>query len=94
MAEDRIGKLRKLRQQREAGGGAEAAAKQHEAGKLTARERLDQLFDAGTFQEKGLFAEHRCVDFGLAGRELPADARSTPADSRRLGATSEDVPLA
>jgi len=39
--------------------------KQHEAGKLTARERIDLLFDKGTFVEIGMFARHQCHDFGL-----------------------------
>jgi methylmalonyl-CoA carboxyltransferase large subunit len=93
MAENRIGKLKELRKRLEAGGGAEAAAKQHESGKLTARERLGKLFDAGSFQEKGLFAEHRCVDFGLAGRDLPADGVVTGAgqvDGRTVFAASQD----
>jgi methylmalonyl-CoA carboxyltransferase large subunit len=93
MAEDRIGKLKDLRQRLEAGGGDAAAAKQHESGKLTARERLGKLFDPGSFQEKGLFAEHRCVDFGLAGRDLPADGVVTGAGKvggRTVFAASQD----
>ena len=93
MAEDRIGKLKDLRKRLEAGGGAEAVAKQHESKKLTARERLDKLFDAGTFAEKGLFAEHRCGDFGLAGRELPADGVVTGSgkvEGRTVFAASQD----
>lgn len=93
MAEDRIGKLKTLRRRLEAGGGAEAVAKQHESKKLTARERLDKLFDPGSFAEKGLFAEHRCQDFGLAGRELPADGVVTGSgkvDGRTVFAASQD----
>ncbi len=47
------------------GGGAARIARQHAAGKLTARERLDLLFDAGSFVEMGAFVTHRCHDFGL-----------------------------
>jgi len=93
MAEDRIGELRNLRRRLEAGGGAEAVAKQHEAKKLTARERLDRLFDPGTFVEKGLFAEHRCRDFGLEGRELPGDGVVTGSgkvEGRTVFAASQD----
>jgi len=50
-----------------------AIEKQHAKGKLTARERLDLLIDQGSFQEVGLFAEHRGTYFGMAGKELPAD---------------------
>jgi len=45
----------------------------HAKGMLSARERLDVLFDAGTFQELGMHARHNAVHFGMAGRELPAD---------------------
>ena len=47
------------------GGGEERVEKQHAAGKLTARERLDELFDAGTFREIDAFVTHRSTDFGL-----------------------------
>ena len=56
----------------ELGGGEKAIEKQHSKGKLTARERLDLLFDDGTFQEIGLFIKHRCPK--LEDRYLPADA--------------------
>lgn len=45
----------------------------HDKGLLTARERIDTLFDAGTFQEMGMHARHNAVHFGMEGRELPAD---------------------
>ena len=45
----------------------------HDKGKLSARERLDNLFDPGTFQEVGMHAEHHAVHFGMEGRFLPAD---------------------
>jgi acetyl-CoA carboxylase carboxyltransferase component len=54
-------------------GGAKAVEKQHAAGKLTARERLDLFFDAGTFRETDLFVTHRCVNFGMEKIEIPAD---------------------
>ncbi len=47
------------------GGGAERIAKQHEKGKLTARERLDILLDKGSFEELGMFVRHQAHDFGL-----------------------------
>jgi acetyl-CoA carboxylase carboxyltransferase component len=55
----------------QSGGGAEKIRRQHEQGKLTARERLAVLFDEDTFVEFGLWVKHRCPD--LAGREFPAD---------------------
>jgi acetyl-CoA carboxylase carboxyltransferase component len=54
-------------------GGKEAVDRQHAAGKLTARERIDRLFDAGTFTEIGVHATHAGIAPELAGRETPAD---------------------
>ena len=54
-------------------GGEKMVQKQHEQGKLTARERIDILFDQGTFQETQLFVKHRSTLFGLAGKEINAD---------------------
>ncbi|MBM4288960.1 MAG: methylmalonyl-CoA carboxyltransferase [Deltaproteobacteria bacterium] len=54
-------------------GGPKAVAKQHETGKLTARERLDYFFDPGTFRETDIFVKHRCVNFGMEKLEIPAD---------------------
>jgi acetyl-CoA carboxylase carboxyltransferase component len=57
--------LRKREEREKALGGAEKIKKQHESGKLTARERLDLLFDAGTFEELDMFVRHRCTDFDM-----------------------------
>jgi acetyl-CoA carboxylase carboxyltransferase component len=54
-------------------GGDEAVARQHAAGKLTARERVDRLFDKGTFTEVGIHATHAGIAPDLAGRDTPAD---------------------
>ena len=54
-------------------GGEKQIKKQHDAGKLTARERINLLFDPGTFQEVDLFVRHRCTDFGMEKTEIPAD---------------------
>eukprot|EP00026_Physarum_polycephalum_P006460 Phypoly_transcript_06503.p1 GENE.Phypoly_transcript_06503~~Phypoly_transcript_06503.p1 ORF type:complete len:546 (+),score=129.74 Phypoly_transcript_06503:131-1768(+) len=48
-----------------AGGGIARIAKQHEKGKLTARERVELLLDPGSFKEYDMLVEHRCVDFGV-----------------------------
>ncbi len=66
-------KLSKLETELKAGGGEKSVQKQHESGKLTARERLDLLFDKGTFQETDLFVQHRSVNFGLDKLSIPAD---------------------
>jgi len=54
-------------------GGAAGVAKQQASGKLTARERLDLFFDAGSFRETDLFVKHRCVNFGMEKIDIPAD---------------------
>ena len=56
-----------------AGGGAERMAKQHAAGKLSARERIDRLLDTGSFTEMDRFKTHRCVDFGMEKDRIPGD---------------------
>ncbi|NLV87947.1 MAG: methylmalonyl-CoA carboxyltransferase [Tissierellia bacterium] len=55
------------------GGGEERIAKQHKSGKLTARERINLLFDEGSFVELDKFVEHRCTNFGMEKVKAPAD---------------------
>src|SRR6266545_4003744 len=91
--EDLIADLRKTKERLKQGGGADRLAKQKEEGKLTARERIDALVDPGSFEEIGLFAQHRQVNFGLAGREIPADGVVTGAaavDGRLIHLASQD----
>ncbi len=54
-------------------GGEEAVRSHKSKGKLTARERIELLFDPGTFQEIDLFVKHRCTFFGMENKDLPAD---------------------
>ena len=72
--EEKIAELSKLRTQSLAGGGAKRIEAQHNRGKLTARERIDALFDAGTFEEIDPFVMHRCTDFGLEEQKTLADS--------------------
>jgi propionyl-CoA carboxylase beta chain len=65
--------LAELERRAEHGGGEERLRRQHEAGKLTARERIDILFDPGTFEELDKLVTHRCVDFGMADQIVPGD---------------------
>ncbi|HEY6336099.1 MAG TPA: acyl-CoA carboxylase subunit beta [Alphaproteobacteria bacterium] len=68
--------LRELDKQRagaRAGGGERRIAVQHEKGKLTARERIELLCDPGSFEERDMFVEHRCNDFGMAEQKIPGD---------------------
>ena len=69
----KIEELKERRTHLELGGGPEKIKDQHKKGKLTARERIERLLDPGTFVELGLFAKHRCTQFGLDKMELPAD---------------------
>ena len=55
------------------GGGADKVGKQHESGKLTARERIDRLLDKGSFVEIDRFKVHRCSDFDMADKKIPGD---------------------
>jgi propionyl-CoA carboxylase beta chain len=55
------------------GGGLERVEKQHQAGKLTARERIDLLMDPGTFVELDRFVTHRCADFGMQEKKILGD---------------------
>jgi propionyl-CoA carboxylase beta chain len=65
--------LADLERRAELGGGEERLKRQREAGKLTARERIDLLFDPGTFEELDKFVTHRCRDFGMADQVVPGD---------------------
>ena len=55
------------------GGGIVRIDKQHEAGRMTARERIDMLLDKGTFVELDKFVPHRCTNFGLEKNKIPGD---------------------
>src|SRR5690348_13645941 len=65
--------LADLDRRAELGGGEDRLRRQREAGKLTARERIDLLFDSGTFEEVDKFVVHRCLDFGMADQVVPGD---------------------
>jgi propionyl-CoA carboxylase beta chain len=70
---EKINELYDRRREVELGGGDAKIDKQHEKGKLTARERIDILVDPGSFVELNPFIEHRCSDFGLNGVDGPGD---------------------
>ena len=62
-----------LERRAELGGGEERVQRQRAAGKLTARERIDLLFDPGSFEELDKLVTHRCLDFGMADQVIPGD---------------------
>ncbi|THB76050.1 MAG: methylmalonyl-CoA carboxyltransferase [Desulfobacteraceae bacterium] len=69
-------KIQELKEKQEAilkMGGDAALAKRKEKGKLNARERLNLLFDTGTFREIDMFVTHRCTNFGMEKVDIPAD---------------------
>jgi propionyl-CoA carboxylase beta chain len=70
---DKLNELRKRHAAAEAGGGEERRAKQHDAGRLTARERIDLLLDEGTFDETDKLARHRCREFGMDAQVVDGD---------------------
>ena len=55
------------------GGGDQRNQLQHDKGKLSSRERIEALLDPNSFEEHGIFAAHRCVNFGMQDKEIPAD---------------------
>jgi methylmalonyl-CoA carboxyltransferase large subunit len=90
---EKVSALNAKRAELELGGGAKRIEKQHAGGKLTARERVAQLADPGSFQEVGLFAQHRATYFGMAGKPMPADGVVTGRariDSRLVHLASQD----
>ena len=80
-----------------AAGGADKIAKRHEKGLLSARERLDHLFEAYTFQEIGTHIQHTATAFGMAGKSMPADGvvvGTGYVDGRQVAAFSQDFTVA
>ena len=71
--QDIITSLEAKRAEARKGGGKRRIDAQHEKGKLTARERIDVLFDEGSFEEWDMFVEHRCSDFGMVEQKVPGD---------------------
>src|ERR1700759_5716354 len=69
----RRAQLEALSAEAERGGGEDRIAKKHEAGKLTARERIALFLDPGSFVEVDKFKTHRCADFGMERQKIPGD---------------------
>ncbi|HSR16887.1 MAG TPA: acyl-CoA carboxylase subunit beta [Ignavibacteriaceae bacterium] len=85
--------LKRKREEAKLSGGLEKIEKQHEKGKLTARERIELLADEGTFQEQDLFVTHRATGFGLENQKYPGDGVVTgfaEVNSRPLAVFSQD----
>ena len=85
--------LEKRRAVARAGGGEDKLEARRKKGVMTARDRLNELFQPGTFQEWGLHADHDCHNFGMEGKSLPGDGVVTGTglgDGRLLAAFSQD----
>jgi propionyl-CoA carboxylase beta chain len=90
---DPIKHLEDLERLAELGGGEARLEKQHAAGKLTARERIELLFDPGTFLETDKLVTHRCRDFGMDEQLVPGDGVVTGSgrvDGRPIYAFAQD----
>src|SRR5438876_8409631 len=90
---EKLDLLQQKRAKSKLGGGAERIAAQHDKGKMTARERLEVLLDAGTFVELDRFVTHRSTDFGLADQKFLGDGVVTGygrIDGRTVCVFSQD----
>jgi len=89
----KIERLHELRNQAKQSGGADRVEKQHQQGKLTARERIDLLLDSGSFRELDMFVTHRSTDFGMADKKYLGDSVVTgwgTIDGRLVYVFSQD----
>lgn len=90
---EHLKQLEELERQAELGGGADRQKRQKDAGKLTARERIELLFDPGTFEEIDKLVTHRCRDFGMDEQLIPGDgvvAGHGRVDGRPVYAFAQD----
>ncbi|MHA1627223.1 MAG: acyl-CoA carboxylase subunit beta [Candidatus Asgardarchaeia archaeon] len=91
--EDMIDELRKIKEKAKLGGGVERIKRQHESGKLTARERIDMLLDPGSFVELDTLVLHRSSYFGMDKRKIYGDGVVTgygTIDGRKVFIFSHD----
>ncbi|HML84310.1 MAG TPA: carboxyl transferase domain-containing protein, partial [Bacteroidales bacterium] len=75
--EEKVNELEKMNLMAELGGGEERIVKIHESGRKTARERIDDLLDPGTFVELDKFVVHRSTDFGMDQQKILGDGMVT-----------------
>lgn len=97
MTQSKLKELQEKKAELYKGGGEARIKKQHDAGKLTARERLAYLFDPNSFQESYLFMKHRCQHFGLSKKEMPGEGVVVGCglvNNRSICAVSQDFTVA
>lgn len=93
MSQEKLNSLYEKRHKIELGGGQKRIDKQHLSGKLTARERLNLLFDENTFVELDAFVKHRCTNFEMENKEIPGEGVVTgygKIDGRLVCAFAQD----
>jgi acetyl-CoA carboxylase carboxyltransferase component len=91
--EDKIKELKEREEKELVMGGEKQIQKQHEKGKLTARERMDLLFDSGSFRELDMFIRHRCIHFDMPETFIPGEGVVTghgTVNGRLVYAYSQD----
>ncbi len=91
--EEKIAHLRDMRERAQLGGGQDRIDRQHQKGKMTARERAEELLDPGSFRELDPFVTHRAVGFGVEERKPLGDSVVTgwgTIDGRRVYLFSQD----
>jgi len=90
---ENIQRMEELSRQAELGGGEERLKRQREAGRMTARERVEALLDRGSFVELDKFKTHRATDFGMGERKIAGDGVVTgygTVDGRQICVFSQD----
>lgn len=91
--QEKITELKTRQEKIKMGGGKKRIDKQHASGKLTARERIEKLFDSGSFVELDQFVHHRCTYFGMDKEEAPGEGVVTgygTVDGRLVYAFAQD----
>ncbi|HDD24376.1 MAG TPA: acyl-CoA carboxylase subunit beta, partial [Chloroflexi bacterium] len=91
--DSKIEQLRQMREQARLGGGQKRIERQHERGKMTARERVEKLLDPGTFRELDMFVTHRATGFGIEEQKYLSDSVVTgwgQIDGRLVYVFSQD----
>ena len=91
--EAKINRLEELNAEAEMGGGEARIERQHNSGRMTARERIEMLLDPGSFVEMDKFVTHRCTDFGIEATKIPGDGVVTghgKIDGRKVFVYAQD----
>ena len=91
--EEKLKKLEEMNERAQLGGGEARSERQHAAGKLTARERIERILDPGTFQEVSPYIKHRHSGFGLEKQRHAGDGVVTGfglIDGRRVAMFAQD----